>query len=99
MKRILTGLAAGAAMLGLAVGVPTSAQAFVPAVAAAIAGGAILGGTALGAATTVPYHYGYYGPSYAEVAPAAPTVESVGPACYYTHARIHGLWRRVRVCD
>jgi len=100
MKPILKTLAAGAAVLGVAVAAPTSAQAFVPAVAAAIAGGALLGGTVLGQATHPAYPYAYgppYGPSYAEVAPA-PMVEPVGPACYYTYARIHGLWRRVRVC-
>jgi hypothetical protein len=102
MKRVLTGLAAGTAMLGL-VALPTGAQAFVPAVAAVIAGGALVGGATLGAATTQPYAYPYaygapYGPAYAQAVPPAPTVERIAPACYYTHARLHGIWRRVRVC-
>lgn len=64
MTRILTGLAAGAALLGV-VAAPSAANAFVPAAAAAIAGGAVLGGTALGAgAATSGYPYGYPGYAY-----------------------------------
>jgi hypothetical protein len=64
---------------------------------------AAIGGVALGAAAT---HAG--GPIYPAGAapaalppgsPAALPPEEGAPGCYFTHARIEGVWHRVQVCD
>jgi hypothetical protein len=67
--------------------------------AAAILGGTAVTGAAVGAAATHPYTY----PPYAYAAPAAGPVVAAAPApaagCYFTTARIRGVWHQVQVCD
>jgi hypothetical protein len=104
MKPILTTLTAAAAMLGVGMTAPTPASAnpliIAPVAAAAILGGTALGGVAIGSAAA------HSAPAAVVPVPAAPSAYyaygdggSVAPACYYTRARVHGMWRRVQVCD
>ena len=105
MRPILTTLTAAAAMVGVGATAPAPAWAN-PVVIAPLAAAAILGGTALtgvvvGSAATraapaqavpvpaAPAAYYGYGDGYAS--------PSAG-GCYFTNARVRGVWHRVQVC-
>jgi hypothetical protein len=111
MNRMLITPIAATAALGLAFAAPTKAAAnpliIAPAVAALALGGAIVGGVIVGSAAanahpvvTATAVDAYGNPI---VAPAAGPVVTVTDqptaACYFTRARVHGVMRRVQVCD
>ncbi len=56
-----------------------------------VAAGALVGATAANA--------GYWGPAAALPPAPTPSVYVTNPGCTFTHARVHGVWRRVQVCD
>lgn len=102
--KILTTVAAVAALGLTTVAAPQPAQAGHwhgggGAVAAGVIGGLAAGAIIGSAAANGPYYYGGYGPGYYAYAP--------GPAyyggCYWTRQRIWNGWdwriRRVRVCN
>ena len=107
MNKVITGLTAAVVLGGAALTMPTSASAnpliIAPVAAAAILGGTAVTGAAVGAAATHPYTYpseaypsGYAVPAAGPVVAAAPAAVA---GCYFTNARIHGVWHRVQVCD
>jgi hypothetical protein len=100
MRKALSTLAAATAGLGVMVGVPSAAHAFVPAVLAAIIGGSVLfGGAVVGTAMTYPY----YPPAGVARSPAvvetAPAVTVGSTTCYTTNAWVGNVWRPVQVCN
>ncbi len=98
MRKLVTTVGAAALALGLGAAAPTPAAAnpvlIAPAwLAVAIVGG-LAGGVVIGASAA---NAGYWGPA---AAPApTPSVYVTNPGCYFTHASVHGVWRRVQVCD
>jgi hypothetical protein len=111
MNRILTALTAATAIGGAAVAMPNTASAnplvIAPVAAAAILGGTAVGGAAIGSAATANAYPAYGNPAYGYPEPvgvgAGPVVATgptvTEPGCYFTNARVHGIWRRVQVCD
>ncbi|MBV8104222.1 MAG: hypothetical protein JO223_06290 [Hyphomicrobiales bacterium] len=94
MTKALRTMTAATVALGLAAAVPTAAQAFVPAVAAAWLAGGVLGGAFLGSAVTNTATY----PTVA-AAPAGVTINST--TCYYTNRLVNPVtqqWIREQVC-
>ena len=95
MKRILTAIAAAAALVLATVAAPQHAEARH---GGAVAAG-IIGGLAVGAIIGSAANGGYYGPSY-YYAPRRSYY--YGPDCYWRSERVwyHHRWhyRRVRVC-
>jgi len=81
----------------LAVTAPIKAEAnpliIGPWVAALVIGGAVVGGAAVGSAVTANAKDGHPAVYVDDTAPAA------GNPCYYTHASVNGVWRRVQVCN
>ncbi len=55
--------------------------------------GAVAGGAALGMAAT---QSGIFAPA---PTPAVTVTDEPTTGCYWTHGWVHGVWRRVRVCD
>jgi hypothetical protein len=96
MRKVLSTLAAATAGLGVIVGLPSAAHAFVPVVLAAIIGGSVLGGAVIGNAITNP-PYTYTGVARSPVVAPAVTVGST--TCYYTHRWVGNVWQPVRVCN
>lgn len=104
MRKIVTAGAAAALALGLGAAAPTPAAAnpvlIAPAWLAAIIVGSVAGGALIGttAAHANDVAYGAPppppGPSPSTYVTDAPTP----PGCYFTHADVHGVWRRVQVC-
>ena len=90
LKKVL----AATAGLGALVGLPSAAHAFVPAVIAAWAVGAGLGGLFLGSAIS------NNPPVVATAAPVAvaPAVTVNQTTCYFTHRWVDRVWTRVQVC-
>jgi hypothetical protein len=96
MKKTLSALTAATAGIGVMVGVPTAAHAFVPVVLAAIIGGSVLGGAVLG---TAAVNNANTGNVRTVVATPAPGVTVGSTTCYFTRAWDGAAWRRVRVCN
>jgi hypothetical protein len=99
--KAISTLTAATAGLGVMVGLPSVAHAFVPVVLAAIIGGSVLGGAVIGNAITNPPPYTYTNTGVARgplVAPA-PAVTVGSTTCYYTNAWEGNMWRRVQVCN
>ena len=94
MRKVLSTLAAATAGLGVIVGLPSAAHAFVPVVLAAIIGGSVLGGAVIGNAITTPTY------TYTGVARSpAPAVTVGSTTCYYQNAWVGNAWQPVRVCN
>ena len=99
MRKTLITLTSALALAAASVAMPTAASAN-PFLLIPVLIGVGVGGLGLGAAAgasaqhnnavVVPQQEGYVAPSQ-----AAP----VQPACYWTRGRVHGVWRRVEVCD
>jgi hypothetical protein len=98
MNKAVSTLAAAGAGLGVVVGVPTTAHAFVPVVLGAIIAGSVLGGAVLGTAAANNANTVVAPPGPAVVAPA-PGVTVGSTTCYFTRAPVNGVWRRVQVCN
>jgi hypothetical protein len=96
MRKAISTLTAATAGIGVMVGVPTAAHAFVPVVLAAIIGGSVLGGAALGTAAVNNANTGNV--RTVAVAPA-PGVTVGSTTCYFTHAWVGNTWQRVQVCN
>jgi hypothetical protein len=97
MNKTLSTLTAATAGVGVMVGVPTAAHAFVPVVLGAIIAGSVLGGAALG---TAAYNSSTVGVARSPVAVAPAPAVTVGSAtCYFTTAPVNGVWQRVQVCN
>ncbi|SRR5260370_29328451 len=103
MNRAPTTLTAATVAVGLAAGAPSSAQAnpliIAPAAAAAWIAGGVLTGAFVGAAVANANN-GAVVTTPAVAAPAAtPGVTINSTTCYFTHAWVHHVWRRVQVCN
>jgi hypothetical protein len=96
MNKALTTLTAATAGIGVMVGVPSAAHAFVPVVLAAIIGGSVLGGAVLG---TAAVNNADTGNVRTVVATPAPGVTVGSTTCYFTRAWDGATWRRVQVCN
>lgn len=100
MNRTLSTLTAATAGIGVMVGVPTAAHAFVPVVLAAIIGGSVLGGAVLGGAAINAANSDVVAGARTPVAVTpAPGVTVGSTTCYFTHAWVGNVWRRVQVCN
>ena len=84
MNKTVSTLTAATAGIGVMVGVPTAAHAFVPVVLAAIIGGSVLGGAAIGSAANNANTN--TGNVRTVVATPAPAVTVGSTTCYFTHA-------------
>ncbi len=104
MRKLVTAGAAATLALGLGAAAPTPAAAnpvlIAPAwlavtIVGSVAAGALVGATAANA--------GYWGPAAGPPPGPSPSVyvtdEPSAAGCYFTHAQVHGAWRRVQVCD
>ena len=98
MRKVLSTLTAATAGLGVIVGLPSAAHAFVPVVLAAIIGGSVLGGAVIGNAITTPT-YTYTGVARSPVVATGPGVTVGSTTCYYTSQWVGNAWQRVRVCN
>jgi hypothetical protein len=96
MNKTVSTLTAATAGVGVMVGVPTAAHAFVPVVLGAIIAGSVLGGAALGTAAANNANTGNVR---AVVATPAPAVTVGSTTCYFTHAWVGNVWQRVQVCN
>ncbi len=100
MRKVLSTLAAATAGLGLMVGAPSAAHAFIaPAVVAAWAAGAALTGLFVGAAATNANNNAVVATAPAAVVTPAPAVTVGSTTCYFTHAWVNHERRRVQVCN
>jgi hypothetical protein len=97
MNKTVSTLTAATAGIGVMVGVPTAAHAFVPVVLAAIIGGSVLGGAALGSAAS--NSAANTGNVRTVAAAPAPGVTVGSTTCYFTRAWDGVAWRRVQVCN
>ena len=97
MRSLAKTLIAAIAAFGLVSAAPTQAAANPAVVAgwwivAAIAGGAVVGVAAA--------QSGVFTPAKAETpTPGVYVTNEPTTGCYWTHARVHGAWHRVQVCD
>jgi hypothetical protein len=91
--KAISTLTAATAGLGVMVGLPSVAHAFVPVVLAAIIGGSVLGGAVIGNAITNPP------PGVARSPVVAPAVTVGSTTCYYTSQWVGNAWQPVRVCN
>jgi hypothetical protein len=106
-RKALTTLSAGALVAGLSVAAPTSASAnpliIAPAAAAAWLIGGIVGGLFVGDAIASNGHPFVVAASEPVPPPPPPVVaapvDQPAPGCYFSRARIHGMWHRVQICD
>ena len=80
MRKVLSTLTAATAGLGVVVGLPSAAHAFVPVVLAAIIGGSVLGGAVIGSAITNPAYT--TGVARSPVVAPAPAVTVGSTTCY-----------------
>ncbi len=99
MKKVLSGLTAATAGMGVMVAVPSAAHAFVPIVLAAIIGGSVLGGAVVGG--TIANANANANPAVVAPAPvvASPGVTVGSTTCYFTRAWVNNGYRRVQVCN
>jgi hypothetical protein len=97
MNKTISTLTAATAGIGVMVGVPTAAHAFVPVVLAAIIGGSVLGGAVLG--TAAVNNANNTGNVRTVAAAPAPGVTVGSATCYFTHAWVGNAWQRVQVCN
>ena len=97
MNRSISTLTAAGAGVGLALASTTSAKAFfiAPALFAGLLAGGVLGGAALGSAAS----NANAGNVRAVVTEPAPAVTVGSTTCYFTHAWVGNVWRRVQVCN
>jgi hypothetical protein len=91
-------LTAATAGVGVMVGLPSAAHAFVPLVLGAIIGGSVLGGAVIGNAITNPPPP-YTGVARSPVVAPAPAVTVGSTTCYYQNAWVGGAWQPVQVCN
>ena len=98
MRKALSTLTAATAGLGVMVGAPSAAHAFVPVVLAAIIGGSVLGGAVIGSAVTNPPPYPYTGVERSPVVAPAPAVTVGSTTCYTTNEWVGNGWQPVQVC-
>jgi len=96
MRRALTALTASTLGMGVVLAA-TSAKAFVPVVLAAIIAGSVLGGAVIGAGVNNAANRNAV--VAAEGPVAAPGVTVGSSSCYFTHAWVGNVWRRVEVCN
>lgn len=97
MRSLTKTLIAAIAALGLVSAAPTQAAANPAAVAAWWIVGAIAGGAVVGMAAT---QTGIFAPAQAATpTPGVYVTNEPTTGCYWTHARVHGAWHRVQVCD
>ena len=104
MRKLVTTVGAATLALGLGAAAPTPAAAnpvliapvwLAVTIVGSVAAGALVGATATHANDMAA----------AEGPPPGPqpgvfvTDEPSGPGCYYTHARVHGAYHRVQVCN
>ena len=97
MRKTLSTLTAATGGLGVIVGLPSAAHAFVPVVLAAIIGGSVLGGAVIGNAITTPTYY--TGVARSPVVAPAPAVTVGSTTCYYTSQWNGAAWQPVRICN
>jgi hypothetical protein len=90
-------LTAASAGVGVVVGLPSAAHAFVPLVLGAIIGGSVLGGAVIGNAITNPPPY--TGVARSPMVAPAPAVTVGSTTCYYQNAWVNGAWQPVQVCN
>ncbi len=100
MSRIIKAVAASTIALGLATALPVQAEAnpliIAPAVAVLLFGGAAVGGAVLGASAAHANDVAAPTPGTVVVTDNPPPA----PAnCYMTRGLVHGVWRRVQVCN
>jgi hypothetical protein len=98
MNKTLSTAIASTAGVGLLLA-STSAKAFVPLVLGAIIGGSVLGGAVLGSAASNAAHNTYVANGRTVVATTAPGVAVGSTTCYFTHAWVGNVRRRVEVCN
>ncbi|MGO4870244.1 MAG: hypothetical protein ACLPGW_06475 [Roseiarcus sp.] len=97
MRTVSKTLVAATAALALVSAVPTQAAANPAVVAGWWIVAAIAGGVVVGAAVTHPE---MFTPAAAPAPmPAVSVTNAPTTGCYWTHGRVHGVWRRVQVCD
>jgi hypothetical protein len=90
-------LTAATAGVGVMVGLPSAAHAFVPIVLAAIVGGSVLGGAVI--VNGITNSYPYTGVARSPVVAPAPAVTVGSTTCYYRNAWVGGVWQPVQVCN
>ena len=104
MRKLVTTVGAATLALGLGAAAPTPAAAnpvlIAPAwlavtIVGSVAAGALVGATATHANDMAATEGPPPGPSPSVYV----TDEPSGPGCYFTQARVHGVMRRVQVCD
>ncbi|MGD0641543.1 MAG: hypothetical protein ABSC22_12415 [Roseiarcus sp.] len=97
MRIVSKTLIAATAALGLVAAAPTPAAAnpvvLAPVALTWIIVGSVAGGAVLGMAAT---HTGFFA---TEPTPAVSVTNEPTTGCYWTQGRVHGVWRRVQVCD
>jgi hypothetical protein len=96
--KTVTTLTAATAGVGVMVGLPSAAHAFVPLVLGAIIGGSVLGGAVIGNAITNP-PYPYTGVARSPMVAPAPAVTVGSTTCYYQNAWVGNAWQPVQVCN
>ena len=103
MRKLVTTVGAATLALGLGAAAPTPAAANPVLIAPVWLAGTIVGSIAAGAvvgAAAAHANDGAYNPPPPGPQPGVfVTDEPSGPGCYYTHARVHGAYQRVQVCN
>ena len=103
MRKLVTTVGAATLALGLGAAALTPAAAnpvlIAPAWLAVIIVGAGAGGALVGAAAAHANDVAYNAPPPGPQPGVFVTDEPSGPGCYYTHARVHGAYHRVQVCN
>ena len=104
MRKLVTTVGAATLALGLGAAAPTPAAAnpvlIAPAWLAVTIVGSVAGGALIGASAAHANDVAAAGPPPSGPSPSVyVTDQPTGPGCYFTHAQVHGVWRRVQVCD
>jgi hypothetical protein len=103
MRKLVTTVGAATLAVGLGAAAPTPAAAnpvlIAPAWLAAIIVGSVAGGALVGASAAHANDVAYGAPPPGPQPGVFVTDEPSGAGCYFTHARVHGAYRRVQVCD
>lgn len=104
MRKIVTSVGAAALALGLGAAAPTPAAAnpvlIAPAWLAVTIVGSVAAGALVGASAAHANDVAVAGGPPPGPAPSVyVTDQPSGPGCYFTHARVHGVYHRVQVCD
>ena len=97
MRKTLIALTSALALAAAPVAMPTAASANPVLLVPALIGVGGLGVGAAAGASAQQHNDTVVAPQREDyVARPAPAVQ---PACYWTTGRVHGIWRRVQVCD